>query len=287
MRTLFFILFTLISLVTFCQSLPRDTSKYENKIVFMKKVVTLIHDSLNLKIGDDFYTKFSENDSMFSYVYVSRKDTISKVTDGSFIYFGNHPNEAKINADSFTKAGFDVMVYQTAGTSGAFISKRLLEYEDISIAFIMIHEAMHRHIANSHSAIPYEFEESIGDVIANSFCGWFSGASVKSYFDFAFRNEEIYTLINKCSKGKIAKEKCDKKIKAQLKDATLFQKDRFYYTVNNAYLLRNSFYTKRYFQLRELYQEIKNPKLFIEEMMKLPAGLKECDEMILVLKKKY
>ena len=287
MKKLFLILFSLISLATFSQSLPRDTAKYEHKIVFIKRVAALIRDSLKLNIGEDFYTRFSENDSMFSYVYVSRKDTISKVTDGAFIYFGNHPNEAKIKADSFDKAGFDVMVYHTAGTSGALIGKRLLEYEDISIAFIMIHEAMHRHIANSHSTIPYEFEESIGDLIANSFCGWFSGASVKVYFDFAFRNEEIYILINRCSKGKLSKEKCDKKIKSQLNEATLFQKDRFDYTVNNAFLLRNSFYTKRYFQLRELYQEIKKPKLFIDEMMKLPADLKECNEMILGLKWKY
>ncbi len=287
MRKYYFILFSLISLATFSQSLPRDTAKFENKISFIKKVATLIRDSLRLKVGEDFYTRFSENDSMFSYVYVSRKDTISKVTDGAFIYFGNHPFDAKVKADSFTKAGFDVMVYQTAGTSSAFISKRLLDYDSLSIAFIMIHEAMHRHIANSHSAIPYEFEESIGDVIANSFCGWFSGARVNSYFDFAFRNEEIYTLINKCSKGKIAKEKCDKKIKSQLINATLFQKDRFDYPVNNAFLLRNLFYTKRYFQLRELYQEIKKTKLFIDEMMKLPADLEECDKMILGLKKKY
>jgi len=287
MKKLFLIVFSLISLAAFSQSLPRDTAKYEHKIVFIKRVTALIHDSLKLNVGEDFYTRFSENDSMFSYVYVSRKDTISKVTDGAFIYFGNHPFDAKIKADSFTKAGLDVLVYQTAGTSGAFISKRLLEYEDISIAFIMIHEAMHRHIANSHSTIPYEFEESIGDLIANSFCGWFSGASVKIYFDFAFRNEEIYTLINRCRKGKLSKEKCDKKIKSQLNEATLFQKDRFGYIVNNAYLLRNSFYTKRYFQLRELYQEIKKPKLFIDEMMKLPANLKQCDEKILDLKKKY
>jgi len=287
MRIFGFILFTLISFATFSQSLPRDTSKYEHKIVFIKKVATLIHDSLKLKIGDDFYTRFSENDSMFSYVYVSRKDTICKVTDDAFIYFGNHPYDAKVKADDFSKAGFDVMLYQTAGTSGAFISKRLLEYDELSIAFIMIHEAIHRHIANSHSTIPYEFEESIGDVIANSFCGWYSGASVKKYFDFAFKNEKIYSLINRCSKGKLSKEKCTKKINAQLKNASLFQKDRFNYTVNNAYLLRNSFYTKRYFQLRELYQRIKKPKIFIDEMMKLPADLKRCDEVILDLKKKY
>lgn len=287
MRKYFFILFSLTSFAIFSQSLPRDTAKYEGKITFIKKVATLIKDSLKLNIGEDFYTRFSENDSMFNYVYVSRKDTVSKVTDGAFIYFGNHPYDAKIKADSLTKAGFDVMLYQTAGTSGAFISKRLLEYDELSIAFIMLHEAMHRHIANTHSTIPYEFEESIGDVVANSFCGWYSGANIKNYFAFAFRNEEIYTLINRCSKGKLSKEKCGTKIRSQLKDATLFQKDRFDYTVNNAYLLRNLFYTKRYFQLREVYQEIKNPKLFIEEMMKLPADLKQCDEMILALKKKY
>lgn len=287
MEKFLFMLFYLFSATTFSQSLPRDTSKYEHKIDFIKKVATLVQDSLKLKIGNNFYTRFSENDSMFTYVYVSRKDTICKVTDGAFIYFGNHPNDANIKADSFSRYGFDVMIYKTAGTSGAFISKRLLEYDELSIAFIMLHEAMHRHIANCNSKIPYEFEESIGDVIANSFCGWYSGESVKNYFAFSFRNEEIYSLINKCSNEKLSKAKCDQKIKSLIKNATLFQKDRFGYTVNNAYLLRNLFYTKRYFQLRELYQRMKNPKLFIDEMMKLPIDLKQCDEMILNLKKKY
>ena len=286
MKNYLVVVLSLFSFIAFSQSLPGDSSKYIHQINFIKKVSVLIKDSLKLKVGDEFYTRYSENDSMFSYVYVSRKDSICKVTDGAFIYFGNHPHEAKIKADSFTKAGFDVMLYQTAGTSGAFISKRLLEYDSISIAFIMLHEAMHRHIANSHSNIPYEFEEAIGDVIGNSFCGWYSGASVKKYFAFAFSNEEIYSSINKCSKGKLSKEKCDLKIKSQLKNATLFQKDRFDYPVNNAYLLRNLFYAKRYFQLREIYQKIKNPNLFIDEMMKLPANLKQCDEMILNMKKK-
>ncbi|MFI5221415.1 MAG: hypothetical protein ACHQK8_03745 [Bacteroidia bacterium] len=269
------------------QQIDSTNGKVSSKLNLIRHVRSLLVDSLKLKVGEKFYTEFASSDSVISYLYISKKDSVKKMTDGDFISFGNHPSAAKDKADDMERKGFDAMAYFTAGSSGAMINKRLLEYDSLSLTFILIHEAIHRHKNNSKAKFPYEFEEALGDVIANSFCGWYSGASVKDYFAFAFRNEEIYRVINRCIDGKLSKEKCEAKIKKRLKYATLFQKDRFDYKVNNAFLLRYSSYSKRYFQLREVYQRMKNPKLFIEEMMKLPADAKGCDSALVILKKKY
>jgi hypothetical protein len=265
----------------------QDSLPVRGRMELISRVRTLVTDSLGLQVGEHFYTRFAENDSMFCYVYVSGKDSIRSPIGDAYIYFGNYPVAAMAKADSFARAGFDAIVYRTAGTSGAYINRRLLSYDNLSLTFILIHEAVHRHVHNSRSKLPYEFEESLGDVIANSFCGWYSGATLKSYLDFASRNEQIYRLINRCSAGKLSKVICERKISSQLRQATLFQEDRYRYPVNNAYLLRYSSYAKHYFQLRELYEKMHNPRLFLEEMMKMPGNVEECEQAIQLLLKKY
>jgi len=278
------IFFLFVAFASFAQ---QDSTVLNRKLDLIKHVSILLKDSLKLQTGEHFYTEFVNNDSMFSYVYISDKDSVKNVLKDPYEYFGTHYTEAKIAADSFSRYGFDVMHYKTAGTSAALLNKRLLEYDSLSLVFILIHEAMHRHKKNSGAKFPYEYEEALGDVIANSFCGWYSGVSVKDFFAFAYRNEEIYRMINKCSEGKISKKKCGKQIRKHLEGATLFQNDRFNYAVNNAYLLGYSSYAKHYFELRELYQRMKDPKLFIDEMMKLPADVKGCETEIINLKRKY
>lgn len=245
----------------------QDSVILHRKLELIKRVSVLIKDSLKLETGDHYFTDFIENDSMFNYVYVSYKDSIKKVTKDAFIYFENHPSEARFKADSFMNAGYDVMLYKTAGTSDAKLNRRLVEYDDLSLVFIMIHEALHRHKHNTKSKISYDKEEALCDVIANAYCGWMSGVSEKEHVYFVYCNEKIYELINSCSSGKISKEKCNKKIRIQLKNGTVFQRDRFDYAVNNAYLLRYSNYAKNYFKLAKLFTEHDRKINFVKEYL--------------------
>ncbi len=244
-------------------------SNTDLKLQLVKEVRGYLIDSLKLNVGEKFYTEFVDTDSMFYYVYVSQKDSVKKVTHDAYIYFGNYPTNAQLKADSFTQIGFDVMVYKTAGTSSAFLNKRLLQYDDLSLTFILIHEAIHRHKYNTGSKILYEYEEALCDVVANAYCGWMSHSSVKNYVDFVYRNEKIYQLINECAEFKITQLDAEKKIVKQLKQGTLFQNDRFNYPINNAFLLRYLNYSKHYFELAKWFvkkdKKIQSVKEYLAE----------------------
>ena len=93
--------------------------------------------------------------------------------------------------------------------------------------------------------------------------------------------EKIYKTIN-TSQNKIeeSSEKsnsiyktCDKKIKRALRKGDNYQKTRFTYPINNAYFVRNSYYSEYYFTLDKLYNKLDSTKAFIQLVSDLPNNL--------------
>jgi hypothetical protein len=207
---------------------------------------------MRLYTGADFYESWQEPDSMIAYVYGSRKDTVESLLGGPFTYMGTHHQQARAKGDSLRRAGADVLVYFTAGTSSAMLSSRLLAYPRESIAFIMMHEAVHRHVRSCTIAIPYDDEEALADLAANAGVVKFfrdkpEEAAAKQHSKL---NEMIFLEINRQASLQLT-ERDIGRIFMLASTGTDFQKDRFLYPVNAAYFLRYSFYAANYFRLKK------------------------------------
>ena len=129
----------------------------------------------------------------------------------------------------------------------------------------MLHEFFHHYNEKSNLAIPYEFEEAIGDVIGNygtiEFIQLYFTKDVESSIVQKNQIESIYKIINKTSdlinatskNVRALNRKCQKRIQKVLKSGDLFQHDRFSYDVNNAFLLKNRYYSEKYFLLKKVF----------------------------------
>lgn len=234
-----------------------STALKQERLAFIAATRTIIIDSLKLKPARDFYTQHIEQDSLYHYVYVSSPDSVHKVSPGNFYYFGFDGDRARKRADSLMQTGNEVMLYQTAGTSASVITNHLLLYDPYSIAFIMMHEAMHVHLVHAGYRVPYAYEESIGDVVGNAYLKkCIPEANRKSLKRFVKCNEKVYRVINRCLAGKKSKYKSEKRIyKITGRLGTLFQQERYRYPVNNAYLLRFRDYTQHYFKLKKKFRK--------------------------------
>lgn len=214
-----------------------------------------ISDKLGMNVGKGFYAEFEEGDGFYYYVYASKSNEIAlpDTMKSSFIYMERNAEKAIEKATNWANAGNDTLVYHTAGTSAARLNNKLLSYSKHNILFIMLHEAVHVHLSRSKIKIPYAFEESLGDLLGN-YGTMFSGlVDYEKARAMATLNERIYRFLIQCSSGEISSESRQEKLNELMKMADSFRTDRFHYTVNNAYLLRNQFYTQRYFLLKHIF----------------------------------
>lgn len=254
----YFLFSSFLSLSTSYVKAQTDSTIINKKLAHIKQSASFIIDSIKAKTVDEFFTTIDSDDSEYVYLYVSSKDSVSRISPGRFFYYDNNPQRGRIKADSFSRLGYDVMLYLTAGTSGAMIHKHLLTYNDYSISFIMLHEAMHIHIGRvGFRHITYDYEESIGDVVGNAYLTkLFPKSEQRACKKFIRCNERVYKKINKCLAGKLSKERCQKKIyRITNNKGSSFQKERYQYTVNNAYLLRFQDYTLHYFKLKKKFNK--------------------------------
>ena len=237
-----------------------DSATISKRLHHIKESASIIIDSLKLQTIKEYFTTIDPDDSEYVYLYVSSKDSVSRISPGRFYFYDTDPQRGRQKADSFSRIGYDIMLYLTAGTSGAMIHKHLFTFDDISNSFIMLHEAMHIHIGRAgFRHITYDYEESIGDVVGNAYLTkLFPKSEHRACKRFIRCNERVYKKINKCLAGKLSKESCQKKIYRITNNiGSSFQKERYQYTVNNAYLLRFQDYTLHYFELKKKFKKFK------------------------------
>ncbi|HYG50634.1 MAG TPA: hypothetical protein VD905_07005 [Flavobacteriales bacterium] len=271
----------LIFLLLFGARTPQPTRVTESTLgAHYKKLLSLLNDSLGFKLGENFYTLVDSNGkvidfskaSMHYYVYASYANEQKSVFgENAFNYFGHDKTGAVTFADSLKRCGYDVLVYKTAGTSGAKFNKRMLEYNPGTIAFIMLHEGFHRHRQNTRAKLPYVFEEAVCDLTGNIFAANCvkPGTELSTVKKFVSLNEKLYTIINQGINAEISQKKCSRLLKRALRRGDAFQHDRYRYKVNNAYYIRYTAYCKYYFTLKQAFERCKNPKQFYESVMKL------------------
>ncbi len=204
-------------------------------------------------------------DSMYSYLYISATDRIHE--PGSVISISGRSysaDSARVLSALFKAAGYETLIYKTAGNSNARLSDKLLSYPDEAIAFIVFHEATHRHLhSGTVHLIPYEYEEAFCDAVANRACNLFAGKigllSAHKVQAQASCFESIYKLLNKTEtkvdslpmvKRKAILNDCTNLVWHKAADGNQFVKDRMQYPVNYAYFIRTVPYTRHYFEIK-------------------------------------
>lgn len=238
-------------------------SLFSHQLKLVNSIRQFIRTDLKLNIKDDFYTDWSDrSDSMYVFLYVSRNDTIEtpNVVAKGLLYF-NTEGLAIAKSNELRKQGYQTLIYKTVGLSNALLNRKLLSYSDEAIAFILFHEATHRHIGME---IDYMYVEALCDAMANQACIRFAQKTkmldMKKVLKQKMIFENAYALLNKkrieIDKTTINKKQnifnnCSSKIHSLIRNANQFQKDRMGYEVNNAYFLRVEAYAIHYFEMKE------------------------------------
>lgn len=288
----------ILSASPFNSSFAATHSDYIIQLELIDNIKTYCRSHLGMQLGSYFYTNWEVNDGYLHYLYVSNKHKVD-VPAGlqEFYYFGTDIKAAQRAADNFKLKGYHTMVYRTAGTSATLLNKALMSYSMDAIAMIVFHEALHVHLRNTNKDIPLSIEEAAADVLAKYVAKTYQKENdlieKRSLRRTVKTMEYIYKTVNhSCEdleKGKINQNiifnKCYKRIKHRLEKANTYQQTRFSYPVNNAFFVRNSYYSKYYFDLEKLYKKLdKSPERFINFIGKLPNDL---DNALLMIKTKH
>ena len=247
-----------------------------------------------MELKCDFFTKRMEQDKPYLYVYVSLPDKVECPKGCDDLFFCNTNEElAKKKSDTLNSKGYETFCYKTYANSAAMLNKRLLSYPKEAESFIIFHELTHNYLSQLGIKIPYDFNEALCDVIGNYGTRDLYNSSptldknaAKIQLD---NNEKIYWCINKYiskinarpSKAKELNHQCDKMMKTLLAECNMFQNDRFNFTINNAYLLKNQYYSKNYFLLKKVLLKQKSMKDFLELIKSVPSESMECERYLL------
>jgi hypothetical protein len=258
--------------------------------LFLDKVKQYFFRQTGMVLKGEFYVVL-DTGYHFPYIFTSSADKIErpakpKYSVGDFdsirLTSGYHPMGYE---NSNTETFFYYKSDQNASTK---VTKKFISYPCEAKVFIMFHELMHNYINQKKLKIPYDFEEATCDIMGNY--GAMALAKEESLIDPALSrqqvsvNEKIYRIINRhIAKVNSQPEKrakyhsaCYHLLQKQLKKANAFQKDRFDYTVNNGFLLKNKNYSANYFLLKKTFLKAKTITRFVETINGLPEEDDSC-----------
>lgn len=236
---------------------------YSHQLRLIDSIRQFCTDELQLNVGDSFYNTWKEgSDSMFIYLYVSQPDTIALppfVT--SMVWSFEKEDSAIAKSNELKKQGYHTLVYKTAGTSGAFLNHKLLSYPDEAIAFIVFHEAVHRHVGQM---VDYNYVEALCDAVATRATVQFAAKTGRLAMPAVMQQKEViegaYKFLNakRAELDRLRGRKpgnifkiSSRKINRLLLRANPFLCDRMRYPVNNAYFIRVQLYAIHYFEMYE------------------------------------
>lgn len=268
-----------------------------DSLLFVEELKKFAFKEIGVELTGDLYTQWVKEEKPYIYLYVSLPDKVQQPVEltSPFIFFGADEIAANEKALELQLSGYHTFCYKTYANSSARLSTRLLSYPREAISFIVFHEFIHNYIEQQFVKIPYEFNEALCDVVGNygtlKYSQSTQNVNLMATENQIRTNEKIYmclnTIILKLNKNSYKvnnpkkvlalNESCNKIIHDILKKCNAFQKDRFDFTVNNAYLLKNEYYCKNYFLLKKVLLKQKSIKDFLELMKTLPDKASDCE----------
>jgi hypothetical protein len=272
------------ALTTDAFSLP---SPEKENLALIRQLEDFAESELGLNLKRKFYKRWQKQEQQLTYVYVSRPDSILLPPEKNpFKFFGTDTLGANELAKKYSTEGLDAMVYNTSGTSATLLTHHLLNYPKEAIIFIVLHEMAHVHREKLKLKIPYPAEESYGEFLGNyaslNFVEKYHPKLVPAVLKQKSIQEKIYKLLSEAETqtqgiSTNAKQEryyeINKALQSILQNANIFQKERYNYPVNHAYILRNRFYYKWYFQFEAIHKSGKS----FSEMSNFYSNLPESE----------
>lgn len=263
-------------------------SSSADSLLFMNNVKQFAFKETGFIPTGDFYTKWATLEKPYLYLYVSRADSVKQPQQftSPFIFYDSNETLAVSKTIILRDSGYHTFCYKTYANSSARLNNRLLSYSHDAVAFIVFHELIHNYINEYHIKIPYEFNEALCDVIGNyGALAYASTQADRRAVQLQLKNNEhIYRCLNSTiskinrypTKTISLNVKCTQAISHILKTCNSFQHDRFDYPVNNAYLLKNQYYCRNYFLLKQVFLKQHSIKAFLEVIKRMPGNNEEC-----------
>jgi len=244
------------------------------------------------------YTKWESGPTPYLCLFVSDAKKVERAPgfanpqyEYPFVYCKSESDgERKLN--QWQQKGFHAYIYKAYANSGCTLNSHFLGYTNETKCFIVFHELLHNYIFDEKINIPYDLHEALGDVIANyatlNYCQISTQMNIGTVKKQSKVNEDLYRCFNKCilkinngsKKVDALHTKCNKQVQKILQNADQFQKERFDYKVNNAYLLKNMNYCLNYFLLQKVLIKQGSIKKLLELIKTLPANKTECMKLL-------
>lgn len=295
-RFLFCIIFFVIPSI----ALPQVAEFDSTGLKLIREIEQYCRGSLEMDLPNDYYKKWADSNKPNYYVYIAEKDSIKSISALPYRSFGRNKEQAMKSKSFYDSLGFHTLLYKTYGTAATQLSKHLLAYQKVSIAFIAFHEATHLYLRSDGKRIPYVLEEASCDLMGNYGSLLFSDQSdllsKREAEEQIQQIEQLAVGINLCiaAKNETEREKGYSALRKQIQrldsSKNRFKAERYNYELNNAYLVRNKSYTYHYFKLKQLYQLKNSLREFLLFMRALPrdeaSSLLIIDNEILRLTKK-
>lgn len=276
--------------------LPMEIKEFDAQYQLIAKLKSFAQDELAIQLKEKFYTEWEEKESFNQYLYVSLADKI-QIPDGlpPYMHFGTDVEKATKKKAELDEKGYHTLLYQTAGTSAAHLTRILLSYPFESLAFVVLHEAFHVNLDKVKKNIPYEIEEAFCDVVGN--CGAIlfaqnAGAGILETAKAEHHknlNEQIYKcilhhkqliMVSAAADFPQIYKNCEEALKKLLPVGNDFFKNRYVYPINNAFFIRNYYYTEHYFSLARLVNKKRNLRDAIQFVSDLPSDIKDAEKAL-------
>ena len=133
----------------------------------LQNVKKFIVNETGFALAKTFYDTWSKSEKPTVVVYVSLCDKVRSIDDKVSRYSGINEDFAKTLASRHESAGHHVFIYKTYATSVAELNNQFVSYSNEAKCFILFHEFIHHFRRDLRLAIPYEYEEALGDVVGN------------------------------------------------------------------------------------------------------------------------
>jgi hypothetical protein len=265
-----------------------------DSLLFIEETKAFLYKEIGTVLKGDFYTKWETEEKPYVYVYVSLPDRVERPKKIKDPYFAYATDEASaiVKESELKMEGYNTFLYKTYANSWALLNNTFLSYSREAKAFVLFHEIMHNYFKQKHIKIPYEFIEPICDIIGNygtlKYAQSTQNVNLISAQDQIISNERIYQCFNSTileinnsplNTSKL-NARCSDTINEILLNGNSFQKFRFGYKVNNAYLIKNGYYCKYYFLLKTVFLKQDSINSFLELIRKMPRKVPDCEKYL-------
>jgi len=273
---------------------PLFANEHSTQLELINELRYFLRKQLDLHLKEEFYTKwrvvreYKSVDDRLVYLIVSRADEINSPVARRFQYFGVRESAALEEEGRLKAQGYHTLLYKSAGSSAVRLNNRLLSYPLETIAFVVVHEAMHNHMHTLKSKTHHSIYEAAANVVGNYGVLEYAEVSKIIMLKSAERQLHLHEKIHKVISEQLKDvrtalpnnaahvyQDTEKRIANLLSKGNQFHQDRYNYRVNNAYFLHNINYSEHYFLLRKLLKKLDGLPHFIKYISRLPHGLDE------------